>query len=165
MTISLSAEMTSILQSAREMTVAAVRPDGYPQATTVNYVNDGHTIYFACDLASQKARNIAQNNKVSVTITLPYVSWADIRAVSIGGTAKRVRDRSEQEKVRALVLKRFPEGVGTAGPDMEQLARALPDHPESRLGTQLHARFWQSGTPDVLKHIAVLGRLFVAWTN
>jgi nitroimidazol reductase NimA-like FMN-containing flavoprotein (pyridoxamine 5'-phosphate oxidase superfamily) len=122
MSISLSAEMTEILQSAREMTVATVLPDGYPQATTVNYVNDGHSIYFACDPASQKARNIAQNKKVSITITLPHASWADIKAVSIGGTVERVRDRSEQEKVGGLILKRFPELVGSAGPDMERLA-------------------------------------------
>ncbi len=29
------------------MSLATVRPDGYPQATTVAYANDGLTLYFA----------------------------------------------------------------------------------------------------------------------
>src|SRR5215471_12176377 len=41
-------EILSILKAAGEMTIATVRPDGYPQATTVNYVSDGLVIYFGC---------------------------------------------------------------------------------------------------------------------
>jgi nitroimidazol reductase NimA-like FMN-containing flavoprotein (pyridoxamine 5'-phosphate oxidase superfamily) len=64
-------EILSILRSAGEMTIATVRPDGYPQATTVNYVSDGLAIYFGCAAESQKARNIESNGKVSLTVTLP----------------------------------------------------------------------------------------------
>jgi hypothetical protein len=50
--------------------------DGYPQATTVSYVSDGLTIYFGCGEASQKARNLARNTKVSLTVTLTMrCSW------------------------------------------------------------------------------------------
>ena len=42
----LRGEILSILNAADEMTVATIRPDGYPQATTVNYVSDGFAIYF-----------------------------------------------------------------------------------------------------------------------
>ena len=38
----LSHEIISILDDANDMTIATVREDGYPQATTVSYVNDGH---------------------------------------------------------------------------------------------------------------------------
>ena len=38
------------------MTVATNRPDGWPQATTVGYVNDGLTLYFLCDPESQTAK-------------------------------------------------------------------------------------------------------------
>ena len=37
-------EIVSILSDANDMTIATVREDGYPQATTVSYVNDGLTI-------------------------------------------------------------------------------------------------------------------------
>jgi len=56
------------------MTIATVREDGYPQAPTVSYVNDGPTIYFGCAAASTKAKNITGNAKVSLTVNLPYTS-------------------------------------------------------------------------------------------
>jgi nitroimidazol reductase NimA-like FMN-containing flavoprotein (pyridoxamine 5'-phosphate oxidase superfamily) len=40
------------------MTVATNRADGWPQATTVGYVNDGLTLYFLCDPESQKAQTL-----------------------------------------------------------------------------------------------------------
>jgi len=36
------------LKTHHNMSLATVRPDGYPQATTVAYANDGLTLYFAC---------------------------------------------------------------------------------------------------------------------
>ena len=42
------------------MTVATLRPDGRPQATTVGYMNDDLTLYFLCGLDSQKAKNLLQ---------------------------------------------------------------------------------------------------------
>ena len=39
-------KILAILSGATDMTIATVRPDGYPQATTVGYVHDGVKIYF-----------------------------------------------------------------------------------------------------------------------
>src|SRR5580658_6038649 len=39
-------KIVAILSRANDLTLATVRPDGYPQATTVGYVNDGVTLYF-----------------------------------------------------------------------------------------------------------------------
>ena len=39
-------KIAAILARATDMTIATVRPDGFPQATTVGYVNDGLTLYF-----------------------------------------------------------------------------------------------------------------------
>ncbi len=44
----LEQEIVSILNEANDLTIATVREDGYPQATTVSYINDGLTIYFGC---------------------------------------------------------------------------------------------------------------------
>ena len=44
----LTDEIISILDNAIDITIATVRQDGYPQATTVSYVNDGLKIYFGC---------------------------------------------------------------------------------------------------------------------
>ena len=42
-------EILSVLKAATDMTIATIRPDGYPQATTVSYLSDGLTINFGCD--------------------------------------------------------------------------------------------------------------------
>ena len=72
-------KIVAILAGAYDMTLATIRPDGYPQATTVGYVNDGVKIYFGTAADSQKARNIALCDKVSLTVTLPYDRWEEIR--------------------------------------------------------------------------------------
>ena len=59
-------KILAILDAHRIMTVATLRPDGWPQATTVGYGNDGMTLYFLCGLDSQKAANIARDNRDSL---------------------------------------------------------------------------------------------------
>ena len=39
-------KIQTLLDQHRIMTVATLRPDGWPQATTVGYVNEGLTLYF-----------------------------------------------------------------------------------------------------------------------
>ena len=51
-------KILALLDQHRIMTVATLRPDGWPQATTVGYVNEGMTLYFLCGLDSQKAKNL-----------------------------------------------------------------------------------------------------------
>jgi nitroimidazol reductase NimA-like FMN-containing flavoprotein (pyridoxamine 5'-phosphate oxidase superfamily) len=77
--------------------------------TTVSYVSDGLVIYFGSAAQSQKAKNIARNNKVSLTINLPYTSWDDIRGLSIGGSAAAIQDSQEMERVGQLMFKKFPQ--------------------------------------------------------
>jgi nitroimidazol reductase NimA-like FMN-containing flavoprotein (pyridoxamine 5'-phosphate oxidase superfamily) len=49
-----------LLDEHRIMTIATLRPDGWPQATTVGYASEGLTIYFLCGRDSQKAANLAR---------------------------------------------------------------------------------------------------------
>ena len=50
-------QILKLLAEHRIITVATNRPDGWPQATTVGYVNDSLTLYFLCSPQSQKAAN------------------------------------------------------------------------------------------------------------
>lgn len=102
-------QIVSIIDAAADLTVATIREDGYPQATTVSFVNDGLAIYFGTWIKSQKAQNIARCDKVSVTIDLPYKSWGDIKGLSIGGRARRVEEAAEIAKVSGLMFKKFPQ--------------------------------------------------------
>jgi nitroimidazol reductase NimA-like FMN-containing flavoprotein (pyridoxamine 5'-phosphate oxidase superfamily) len=47
----LRSTILEVLQRQHIMTVATIRPDGYPQAPTVNYIHDDLLLYFARDLA------------------------------------------------------------------------------------------------------------------
>lgn len=109
MTPDQEATVLEVLDGARDMTVATVRPDGFPQATTVSFVHDGLAIYFGCGTDSQKARNIAANDKVSLTVNLPYADWQEIRGVSLGGRARVVADKTEIDRVFNAMLKKFPQ--------------------------------------------------------
>ena len=122
-------EIVAILDDANDMTIATVREDGYPQATTVSYVNDGLTIYFGCAAESQKAQNIARCHKVSLTINLPYVSWKEIRGLSIGGTAAPVTDPEELGQVTELMFQKFPQIAPYAPTEVEgiELFRVTPE--------------------------------------
>ena len=125
----LKQEIISILDDANDVTIATVREDGYPQATTVSYVNEGLTIYFGCAADSQKAKNLARNSKVSLTVNLPYASWNEIRGLSLGGRAERVTDPQEVEKVSELMFEKFPQIAGYAPAELEEIVlfRVTPE--------------------------------------
>ena len=106
-----------ILKHTNDMTIATVRPDGWPQATTVSYVSDGLTVYFVTGAKSQKARNLAKCDKVSLTVDRPYSDWNAIVGLSLGGTAGRVTDHAEIAKIEKLMAKKFPRVGDLAMPE------------------------------------------------
>ena len=109
MTPDQEANILEILDGAQDMTVATLRADGYPQATTVSFVHVGPTIYFGCGADSQKAENIARSDKISLTVNLPYRSWDEIRGLSLGGRAQFVRDRAETDRMFEAAKAKFPQ--------------------------------------------------------
>jgi nitroimidazol reductase NimA-like FMN-containing flavoprotein (pyridoxamine 5'-phosphate oxidase superfamily) len=122
-------EILSILDDASDMTIATVREDGYPQATTVSYVNNGLNIFFGCAANSQKAKNLARDSKVSLTVNILYTSWNDIRALSIGGRAERVTDPQEVAEASQLMFERFPQIARYAPAELEDIVvfRVTPE--------------------------------------
>ncbi len=102
-------QIVSILDAADDLTVATVRPDGWPQATTVSFVNDGMKIYFGAWSKSQKTQNITRDPRVSITVNAPYKSWDKIRGVSLAGRARRVQDTQEMQRIFTLMVEKFPQ--------------------------------------------------------
>lgn len=98
-----------IIDNARDLTLATIRPDGYPQATTVSYANDGLTIYVGIGKESQKAKNIRYCDKVSLTINADYDDWNHIKGVSMGARAQIVEDQNEIKRATECMVKRFPQ--------------------------------------------------------
>jgi nitroimidazol reductase NimA-like FMN-containing flavoprotein (pyridoxamine 5'-phosphate oxidase superfamily) len=95
------------LKIHHNMSLATVRPDGYPQATTVAYANDGLTIYFACERNSQKARNLRLSPKVSLTINRDWAGWNKITGLSMSGKARILKRATDIARAHAVLSRKF----------------------------------------------------------
>ena len=91
------------------MTVATLRADGWPQATTVGYANDGLTLYFLCGLNSQKAANLTRDNRLSLTIDHDASQLLEISGLSMAARAEAVVDASEGEKALRILMEKYPQ--------------------------------------------------------
>jgi nitroimidazol reductase NimA-like FMN-containing flavoprotein (pyridoxamine 5'-phosphate oxidase superfamily) len=102
-------KILGLLDQHRIMTIATLRPDGWPQATTVGYVNEGLTLYFLCGLHSQKAANLAHDDRVSLTIDRDTPDIMAITGLSMAARAQAVTDRAEVERILRLLPLKYPE--------------------------------------------------------
>jgi len=118
-----------ILDENRLMTVATLRPDGWPQATTVGFANDGFELMFLCGPDSQKAKNLAQDNRVSATIDHDVRDPMKIAGLSLAGHAKPVTSMKEVERFYGMLGKKYPEYAAFPKPDLSQVRvfRIRPD--------------------------------------
>src|SRR5512144_1746916 len=123
----------ALLDAHRIMTIATLRPDGWPQATTVGYVNKGLTLWFLCGLESQKAKNLARDDRVSITIDHDTPDILSITGLSMAARAHRVTDRAEAEKVIAMLPLKYPDAPPSTarmkmpGPEEVALFRVVPE--------------------------------------
>ena len=106
---SMKQKILALLEGHRIMTIATLRPDGWPQATTVGYVNEGLGLWFLCGLESQKARNLARDDRVSITIDHDTPDMMSITGLSMAARAHRVSDGREAEKVIAMLPLKYPD--------------------------------------------------------
>lgn len=108
-------DILAVLEAAEDLTIATLMPDGAPHATTVSYASEGTAIYFGCAPTSQKAKNLAHDDRVAATINLPHRDWGQIRGLSLQGRARRVTDSSKLEAVTLLFFNKFSEIAQYAG--------------------------------------------------
>lgn len=125
-------KITTLLDHHRIMSIATLRPDGWPQATTVGYANDGLDLYFLCGIDSQKARNLDRDSRVSLTINDDPSQVMEITGLSIAAQAEPVTDRAEAEKALRLLMSRYPQQESAAllpeipKPDEVRIFRVTP---------------------------------------
>ena len=118
-------KILALLDQHRIMTDATLRPDGWPQATTVGYVNEGLVIYFLCGLNSQKAQNLARDDRLSLTIDHDTPDLMAITGLSMAARAQAITDRAEAERVLGLLPLKYP--------DAPPLPMKMPSPEEVRL--------------------------------
>ena len=102
-------QILTLLDQHRIMTIATLRQDGWPQATTVGYANEGLTLYFLCGPDSQKATNLARDDRVSLTIDHDTPQVMEITGLSMAAHAEAVVDSTEAEKALRLLLLKYPQ--------------------------------------------------------
>src|SRR5689334_17617528 len=109
-------KVQTLLDQHRTMRIATLRPDGWPQVTTVGYANEGFTLYFLCGRDSQKAANLARDDRVSLAIDDDAPQVMDITGLSMAARAQAVEDKAEAEKAMGLLFARYPEQKSLPGP-------------------------------------------------
>ena len=102
-------KILALMDQHRIMTIATLRPDGWPQATTVGYANEGLTLYFLCAPDGQKAANLARDDRVSLTIDHDTPQVMEITGLSMAARAQVVTDPAEAEKALRLLMQKYPQ--------------------------------------------------------
>jgi nitroimidazol reductase NimA-like FMN-containing flavoprotein (pyridoxamine 5'-phosphate oxidase superfamily) len=109
-------KIQTLLDHHRTMRIATLRPDGWPQVTTVGYANEGFSIYFLCGIDSQKANNPSRDDRVSLAIDDDPAQVMEITGLSMAARARTVTDPAEAEKAIVLLMSRYPEQKATGLP-------------------------------------------------
>jgi PPOX class probable F420-dependent enzyme len=89
MTVTFDAATRRLLDGKNFATVATLNPDGGPHSSVVWFIRDGDAILFSTISTRKKARNLARDRRISVTVfelENPYNS------VEIRGTAELLDD-------------------------------------------------------------------------
>ena len=102
-------KILAMLDGHRIISLATLRPDGWPQATTVGYVNEGLAIYFLCGRESQKTHNLALDDRVSLTINDNPSDVMMIEGLSMAGHAREMTDQAKAASLIARMPLRYPD--------------------------------------------------------
>ena len=116
----------ALLGREQLMSIAVNRPDGWPQVSTVGYVNDGFNLFFVTGRESQKLTNITADSRVSVAIRSSDGHGAS--GVSMAARAHEVSDNAVADRVNKLVWARHtPDGVSCPATASVAIIHLVPE--------------------------------------
>jgi len=104
----LKALVLEILDDNRTLTLATVRPDGWPQATVVGFVHDDLNLYFVVSRQSQKLANLRRDPRASLAVGHPSEESRAVRGLSMAARIEEVDDPEEIERLNEMVVARYP---------------------------------------------------------
>lgn len=114
------AAVVALLDAGRLLSLAVNRPDGWPQATTVGYVNEGLNLYIVVARTSQKLANMTADPRVSVVIR-SEARQGDAVGVSMAARATEITDPVLIERLDRSVRERYPD-MHVFGPGADSVA-------------------------------------------
>ena len=116
-----------ILDAHRIMTIATVRPDGWPQATIVGYANEGLALYFLIYRNSQKFSNISADKRIAITVGHEPSSLREIKAVYAGCAVRELTSSAQRSHAWDLLAARHPNLTDLAPPQQSDVATMVAE--------------------------------------
>ncbi|MET8991782.1 PPOX class F420-dependent oxidoreductase [Nonomuraea wenchangensis] len=116
--VAFNEDTRKLLEGTNFATVATLGPDGAPQTSVVWIERDGDTVLFSTTAGRQKAKNLARDPRISLTV---YDTENPYRSVDIRGTAELIEDR-EKALPRRLSQKYLGEDPP---PEPEEMLRLI----------------------------------------
>jgi nitroimidazol reductase NimA-like FMN-containing flavoprotein (pyridoxamine 5'-phosphate oxidase superfamily) len=117
----------TILNGNCIMTIATVRPDGWPQATIVGYANEGFRLYFLIYRTSQKFDNISCLPQVAITVAHEPRELRDAKAVYAGCSVRELTEPSERRHAWDVLASRHPNLAHLPPPEESEVATMAAD--------------------------------------
>jgi len=125
-------DVARVLEDAELYWLTTVRADGRPHVTPLIGVVDDGAVHFCTGLREQKARNLEHNTHVAVTTGSN--TWAQGLDVVVEGTAVRVTDRGDLQRLADAYEAKYGsvwhfdvgDGVFGAGDDAAAVFRIEP---------------------------------------
>jgi PPOX class probable F420-dependent enzyme len=116
-------ETAAFLAAGRKVQLATINPDGTPHLVTMYYVLTGGQITFWTYRASQKARNLARDPRVTCLVETGE-EYFDLRGVQVRGRVRVVEDPAGVRDIgrRIAGVMAGPE-LGPVDDDVEHAAR------------------------------------------
>ncbi|MGW2596447.1 PPOX class F420-dependent oxidoreductase [Streptomyces klenkii] len=92
MSVTFNEEARKLLDGRNFATVATLNKDGAPQTSVVWIARDGDAVLFSTTAGRLKARNLARDPRVSLTV---FDTENPYRSVDIRGTVELIEDREK----------------------------------------------------------------------
>ncbi|MFI5889724.1 pyridoxamine 5'-phosphate oxidase family protein [Actinoplanes sp. NPDC051513] len=123
-TVTMPAEdVEKLLETGRKLQLATINRDGTPHLVSMFYAMRDGQIAFWTYRASQKARNLARDPRVTCLVE-EGDDYFELRGVQVTGEVRRIDDLAGVTEIGRLVAARMPSPVvGDLPP--EQIAEAL----------------------------------------
>jgi PPOX class probable F420-dependent enzyme len=122
-----AAETAAFLARGRKLQLATINPDGTPHLVTMYYALDGGRITFWTYRASQKARNLDRDPRVTCLVETGE-QYFDLRGVQVRGRVRLVGDPAEVREIGRRVA------AVMAGPDAGSLDDYVEHAARKRVG-------------------------------
>lgn len=106
---SLHEKIFQIYKNSKDLTIATVRADGWPQANIVGFVNIGLELYIETYKTSSKMINIERDPRVSITMIPNYNKLNDVLSLSLAGQIEKVIDENIINSFHNLLFQKYPE--------------------------------------------------------